>query len=88
MAICPKCKEEIEHLIFIESGYMRYTCYYGKDMLEYEQKEFEPDDNVMMFLCPKCNSELFNSPDEAEDFLKYKDKLAKLIADKLKKNGK
>ena len=93
MPICPKCKKEIEELIYIESGYKVYTCYYSDLMkgLKYDEEEYEADDVVMEYKCPECNEVLFTDCEKALEFLKYNDELSRLISNKLKKvekNGK
>ena len=66
MAICPKCKTEINYLKEYQSGEMLYE-FDGED---YEVGEFQPDDEVNDYECPECAETLFRDEKKAKEFLK------------------
>lgn len=68
MKKCKKCKEEINYLINVCSGYMVYS-FDG----DYGDSDFEIDGNVNNFECPNCNEVLFTNEEEANDFLNSKE---------------
>lgn len=75
MPICPECREEIEDLENLQTGWMCYKLYITEDgQEEYEQKgEFEGDWYVMVWKCPSCSEELFDREEDAIAFLKGDD---------------
>lgn len=87
MAICPKCKKEIEELINIQSGWNSYKMSVNgyNFYADYDEIEFNVDDNVNDFNCPKCDTTLFTSEDKAIGFLKDKDKLKEIVREKIEK---
>lgn len=78
MAKCPKCKKEIEALTNIQSGWNRYILHLvksGKNCFpDYDFKEFETDNNVNEYYCPRCDELLFTNEDKAINFLKGRKK--------------
>jgi len=85
MAICPKCKEEIDYLLAYTEK--KYTLELNdKEEVVYEEQG--EVDYPTSFECPECLEEIFTDEAEAIGFLKEKDELKSLIQDKLeKKNG-
>lgn len=85
--ICPKCKEIIKDLIRKVSG-VESSIFYIEDTkptATTEDEQFESDGNVEMYLCPRCDDELFNDWEEAEAFLKDEDKLKEIVQEKINK---
>lgn len=69
--ICPECKKEIRELISIVPGTMTYYLSIGAQRrLHCEAGEFEPDEESMEYLCPKCQETLFLDESDAITFLK------------------
>ena len=86
MPICPKCKSNIDGLKNIVSGSQRYDMFLdGSGRVHYEKVDFVGDDSVNEWWCPECSEVLFTSEEEAEKFLKDKDELKELVAEKIKK---
>ncbi len=68
--ICPKCNKEIESLNHFQSGEMKFECIRDeKHGMQYEEKEFQPDDKVNEWECPECSEVLFQHEDDAKKFL-------------------
>jgi len=70
MVKCPKCKAEINELI-----YARAEIYEDIMWIDENGKlEFDPTDEYAgewcVFKCPKCNAVLFEDFEDAEEFLK------------------
>ena len=90
MAICPKCRKEIETLTNFTSGETRYTFQIWNKKPHYQKDDFLEDGKTNDFECPECQEKLFTDEQQAEEFLKNEDKLQKIVNEKLNKieNGK
>jgi DNA-directed RNA polymerase subunit RPC12/RpoP len=66
VGICPKCKKEIDELIYIETG---ATNFY-KVILQGEDVEFDLDetnsDGENWYQCPECEQEVCRESEEVE----------------------
>jgi len=81
MAICPKCKEEIEHLNNYVSGEAKYIF----DGESYNQDgDFQNNEKVNDYECPECQEVLFTDEEKAKEFLKNKDELTNIMEEKMK----
>ncbi len=75
MSKCPKCKEEINDLISVESAKIvqRFSLvkYRGENSPEYHDvsRDFEGNPE---FFCPECDKVLFTDEDEAIKFFEEK----------------
>lgn len=90
MAICPKCKKEIENLRF----YSKVENYGYFNISENGNEEWNTSEygdwSDIEFCCPECNEVLFTdkNEDEAIEFLSNKDKLKELMVKKVIQNGR
>ncbi len=84
MAVCPKCKQKVESLNNYSSGERktRVSIFDGEE--EYEEEEFQANGKVNDYECPECSEVLFKDEEEAIAFLKNKDELQEIMAEKLK----
>jgi rubredoxin len=68
---CPKCGEEIDHLINRQTGWMDYT--FSLDMGEphyaVNGDGFHDDADLNIWVCPWCDKKLFDDEDSAFEFL-------------------
>lgn len=88
MAICPKCKKVINHLHLSCSGIQESTFFINEDgVVVYEQDDFDSDGYDYDFKCSECWEVLFNDGIEAEDFLRDKDELKEIVAEKIGGNN-
>lgn len=75
MGICPKCKQKIDSLLNIQSGLM---CYHmtidKKEIAQYQEGDFDPDDDINIWRCPECYKEVANDSEKAEKILQRKKK--------------
>ena len=62
---CPKCGEEIDHLINWVSGEKRFRF----DGTDYEFDEFVDDSGTNDYECPECNETLTTNEDDARKIL-------------------
>jgi len=87
MAICPKCKRNIVELNMRRTGteYARMYIDDSDGYPTYDGEEFDTDDEGEWYNCPECSEELFTNWDEAEEFLKGRDELQRLVAEKIEK---
>lgn len=84
MPICPKCKKIINYLEEVRTGYERSKMFVNEDKsIWWEDEEFSGDDNVLEFYCPECNEELDFTEEEAHNFLRNKDEVAEMVAEKI-----
>ena len=69
MPKCPKCSKELTQVLRCEMANV-VSAMYLDDAGDVRLKEqsFEPE--AVEFLCPECNEKLFDSSQEAENFLK------------------
>ena len=69
MSKCPKCEEEITHLLRCEMANVVSAMYLDETgEVRLKEQSFEPE--AVEFLCPECNEKLFDSSEGAENFLK------------------
>jgi len=66
MAICPKCKAEIDYLNNYQTG-ESHSHFDGED---YETEDFQADGQTNDYECPECSETLFTNEEEATKFLK------------------
>ncbi len=85
MPICPKCFGKIDSLHNYASGERktRVSIFDGEE--EYEEEEFQADGKVDDYECPNCSEVLFKDEEKAIAFLKNKDELQEIMAEKLNK---
>ncbi len=86
MPICPKCKENVEFLNYSSNNYDNGEFSIDKNGFKKYDKDgnsdlIEPD---LFFGCPECNEELDFDEQQAEEFLREKDELQEIVAEKLK----
>lgn len=79
MTYCPKCKEEINYLFVHETitGGLSFS-------LDGYDEEPNERNHELMFLCPECDTELFNNHDDACEFVEQKDIVTEMVAKKVK----
>lgn len=88
-AICPKCKQKIEELELVRTGLEKARFYINKKgFYDYDNEDFESDGDFLEFRCWECGETLFEDYEEAEQFLKEKDKLKEIVAEKINKGKK
>jgi len=69
MSKCLKCKKEITHLLRCEMANVVSAMYLDETgEVRLKEQSFEPE--AVEFLCPECNEKLFDSSEDAENFLK------------------
>ncbi len=69
MPKCPNCDKKITHVLRCEMANVVSVMYLDEaGELRLREQSFEPE--VVEFLCPECNQKLFDSSEEAENFLK------------------
>jgi hypothetical protein len=66
--LCPTCKKEIDYLVNVQSGYMRYDMD-KKGNYDYKNEEFSPDDSTNDWECPECEDILATNEEDALKFL-------------------
>ncbi len=69
MPKCPACKEEIDHLLFIEDAcdISYFSLKDNKPYYEFKTTEYS---ETIDYVCPLCDSSIASSEKEAEAFLK------------------
>jgi Zn finger protein HypA/HybF involved in hydrogenase expression len=69
MAKCPNCKKEITQVLRCEIANVVSLMYLDEGgEVRLKEQSFEPE--AVEFLCPECNERLFDSSEDAENFLK------------------
>ena len=69
MAKCPNCKKEITQVVRCEVANVVSAMYLDEaGEVRLKEQSFEPE--AVEFLCPECNESLFDSSEDAENFLK------------------
>ena len=69
MPICSKCKKEITHVLRCEMANVVSAMYLDEaNEVRLKEQSFEPE--AVEFLCPECKESLFDSSEDAENFLK------------------
>ncbi|KKL12725.1 hypothetical protein LCGC14_2532850, partial [marine sediment metagenome] len=53
--------------------------------IDWDNEKFESDGIVLQFYCPECENELDFNEEQAHNFLKDKDELSELVAEKINK---
>jgi len=66
MPKCPNCKEEIDHLLKVETG-VWYGEYFGN--FDYKEDSFTADGNINEWRCPECDTRITAEEEEADKFL-------------------
>lgn len=76
MTKCPECNEEIDHLNHFQSGESKSRMEVvelqdmtRKKVATYEEIEFQPDNKINEYECPRCGKVLFADETKAVDFL-------------------
>lgn len=72
MGKCPKCNEKIDYLKNYQSGECLCELSILNDEQQYEEKGFQPDNQVNEYECPECSKVLFTDEEKAIAFLKGK----------------
>ena len=78
MPKCPRCREEVDHVILIQTKIKRreFKIYADK---EEEVQTIQPfSGETERYYCPKCNVQIFYTESEAKEFLRGKGKQIKL----------
>ena len=83
-AICPKCKEVIDYLCYVTTESSGGSFCLEKGVPQYEEDYRDENGDSLIFKCPECEEELFNLRAYAIKFLRDKDELAELVAEKVK----
>ena len=88
MVICKECGKDINHLRQVRTGVEECDIFFNKKegYLDWGNEEFNGDGIVIIYSCPECNEELDFDDEQAEKFLKEKDVLKEIVAEKLKKD--
>jgi Zn finger protein HypA/HybF involved in hydrogenase expression len=69
MPMCLKCRKEITQVLRCELANVVSAMYLDEaDQVRLKEQSFEPE--VVEFLCPECNQKLFDSSEDAENFLR------------------
>ena len=69
MVKCPNCKKEITQVLRCEiANVVSLMCLDEVGEVRLKEQNFEPE--AVEFLCPECNESLFDSSEDAENFLK------------------
>jgi len=89
-AVCPKCKKKIEYLNQRTTGVEKCEVFFNEkeNYIDWRDEEFDSDGIVLLFNCPECDNELDFGEEEAHKFLKEKDELQELVAEKINKDKK
>ena len=70
MAICPKCKKEIEYLDYCAITHTTGVLQIDDGLPLYDEDWHPLHEAEFTFECPECRAELFNNEQEASDFIK------------------
>ena len=80
MPICPNCKAKIKELLAYSEVVNTFELdkngepyFYGNDQIE----------GYTGFECPECHERIFDTENEAIEFLKNKDELQEIMVEKL-----
>ena len=69
MRKCPKCGKEISQVLRCEMANVVSVMYLDEaGEVRLKEQSFEPE--AVEFLCPDCNEKLFDSSEDAENFLR------------------
>jgi predicted RNA-binding Zn-ribbon protein involved in translation (DUF1610 family) len=69
MPKCPNCEKEITQVLRCEIANVVSVMYLNEvGEVRLKEQSFEPE--AVEFLCPECNENLFDSSEDAENFLK------------------
>jgi len=69
MPECPNCKKEISQVLRLEMANV-FSIMYLDEAGKVRQKEPSVEPVGVEFLCPECKETLFDSSEDAENFLK------------------
>ena len=69
MAVCPKCKKEIDYLDYCAVIHREGTFAIDDGFSTFDDDYVPLSESDYVFDCPECGEELFIHSDEAEDFL-------------------
>ena len=85
MAVCKFCGKIIEKLELVRTGVEKARFFINeKGLYDYEGETFDSNGDFLEFKCLECGETLFEDYEEAEQFLKDKDELQEIVAEKLK----
>lgn len=84
-AVCKFCGKIINELELVRTGVEKARFFIKDGFYDYEGGTFDSDGDFLEFRCMECNELLFENYEEAEAFLKEKDELQELVAEKLNK---
>ena len=70
MALCPKCKKEIEYLDYCAITHTTGVLQIDDGLPLYDEDWHPLHEAEFTFECPECRAELFNNEREASDFIK------------------
>ena len=69
MSTCPNCRKEVSHVLRCEMANVVSAMYLDEvGEARLKEQSFEPE--AVEFLCPECNQKLFDTSEDAENFLK------------------
>ena len=69
MPTCPNCRKEVSHVLRCEMANVVSAMYLDEvGEARLKEQSFEPE--AVEFLCPECNQKLFDTNEDAENFLK------------------
>jgi len=69
MPKCPKCSKEISQVVRFEMANVFSVMFLDEaGEVQLKEQSFEPME--VEFLCPECHENLFDSSEDAENFLK------------------
>jgi uncharacterized protein with PIN domain len=69
MPKCPDCNKEITQVLRCEVANVVSAMYLDEaGEVRLKEQSFEPE--AVEFLCPECNQKLFDSSEDAQNFLK------------------
>ena len=89
MVVCPKCHKIIERLEQVRTGVEKSNFFIDVGGLATcDGENFESDGDFLEYRCWECSEVLFEDWDEAEEFLKNKDELQEIVAEKISQNEK
>ena len=83
MAVCPKCKKVINELEQVRTGVEKSRFFIKGHFGDYDSESFNSDGDYHEWICYECGETLFGDWEEATEFLKNKDELQELVAEKI-----
>lgn len=71
MPQCPKCKAEIDSLIYAHKDFVQEELTLKDGAVVYEERERElSSEEGLLYSCPECEQVLFSGETSAVDFLR------------------